>query len=749
MARKAPSRSARTSTKPKISKSARSTTTPAKTSATGAKSARTKEPPNPFGLKPRDLRVLREDLNGSNSYGAGKEAYEAATKPEAPPYEQFMLWLALQPGTRVALDWLEELEPLWTPEQAQGLLANLTLEPHEYEDGAYHHAPSVLVETLLRTEALDPTGLRAGLARRSWPSFVQPLLAFMAWTRGESIQPAEAMAMVSMLARSHVQGRRISTPGAYRGAIPFTCRDLGESLAGTEGWRQALLAADRHVGSHHLAHVREIFEVGSWIDLAGALVAYDRKPTSADEQAFVALLAQRQDTDNDLVTLAAALRGTSRSSVFAELAELEVANRRLARGASVKDLAMRLRFVTPLPFATESSRRVLAVLAEDERHAIMRADRERLNSGGRSVVGLADHFDPAVLDAYLELSHLDGPVVGVVGERALSAIEARLAAERHPTIKLRLGMALFFAIATAIDAGVEMTPSQLAFIARYPASHPRYADVIAALPLFARDDLYRLAARENAKGRELALVAANHPPSDEVLREVLAVLMEREPEIDWPWTVPTLVDFLPGTESQPSAEDSVAKLRAASAAIGGVRTTIYVFELPGEPAAPNELTRLGHLPQQGERHRHVLSIDLAQVPELTAWYPDAKVLELHTPRIQDNSRPSTAYADTQLIARKRPAHPVHGDRLVLHRVSVPSRLFSCHVRARDQALDKLAGLLVGHPGYVMGEAITIQGDGDDVGPGRFVMQLDDSFGINLGDAGRLYVFTGGATWDCA
>jgi hypothetical protein len=69
-------------------------------------------------------------------------------------------------------------------------------------------------------------------------------------------------------------------------------------------------------------------------------------------------------------------------------------------------------------------------------------------------------------------------------------------------------------------------------------------------------------------------------------------------------------------------------------------------------------------------------------------------------------------------------------------------------RARDESLAKLADLLVRHPGYVMGDAITIQGDGDDAERGQFIMQLDDSFGLKLGDAGRLYVFTRGATWDC-
>ncbi len=38
--------------------------------------------------------------------------------------------------------------------------------------------------------------------------------------------------------------------------------------------------------------------------------------------------------------------------------------------------------------------------------------------------------------------------------------------------------------------------------------------------------------------------------------------------------------------------------------------------------------------------------------------------------------------------------------------------------------------------------------GHDAGD-AFIMQLDDSFGINLGDAGWLYVYRYGATADCA
>ncbi|MDX2088279.1 MAG: hypothetical protein SFX73_10535 [Kofleriaceae bacterium] len=764
MSPKVPARPARTSTKPKPAKP--KPTKPAKPKSATRKPAKptpprttasSRQPTNPFGLSSRDLRILCEELEESSFAGSGEALYEAATSPGAPPYEEFLLWRALQPGTNVKLEWLEWLEPAWTPEQARRVLANLALHPSDYEDGSFEGAPSRLVDACLRTEAVDPAGLRTVLEGRNWPSFVPRVFAFLAWTRGEPISADDAAALAGMLARTHVRGRRLAVPDAYRGSVPFTCRSLGEALVGTRAWEQAVLAADRWVGAHRLAHVREIFESRPWPELAAALIPYDRSPTPADEQAFVATLTTRQDSDEALITLAATLRAAAARSVFAELAELVVADRVLARGGSVGELATRLRFVTPLPFALETSRRVLAALAPDARREIMRADRERHDTEGRSVIGLADDFDPAVLQAYLELPRLDGPVVGAVGERALSTIEARLAGEQHPTMQLKLRMALWFAIATAVDAGVPLTRGQLAFVAGYPASHPRYAGVLAALPITARDEVYRLAARDNAKLRELLHVAADHPPSDAILREVLAIVVEREPDVDyWGKTVPSLVDYLPGAApASPAANDPVAALRAASDAIGGARTDIYVFELPGEPAAHDELTRLGRPPGPGERHRHLLTIELEQVPELAAWYPDATILELRVPRILDRSKPSSMYDDTTLSARKRPLVeptpelPALRDRLRLHRVSVPRRLFSAVDRDRDESLAKLAGLLVKHPGYVMGGAITIQGDGDDVDRGQFVMQLDDSFGIDLGDDGRLYVFTSGASWDCA
>ncbi len=73
-------------------------------------------------------------------------------------------------------------------------------------------------------------------------------------------------------------------------------------------------------------------------------------------------------------------------------------------------------------------------------------------------------------------------------------------------------------------------------------------------------------------------------------------------------------------------------------------------------------------------------------------------------------------------------------------VDVPESVFD----APDAPLRQL---LVNLPGYALGDAIVIQEEPDM--SSAFMMQLDDSFGINLGDCGRLYVYRDGATADCA
>jgi hypothetical protein len=310
---------------------------------------------------------------------------------------------------------------------------------------------------------------------------------------------------------------------------------------------------------------------------------------------------------------------------------------------------------------------------------------------------------------------------------------------------MKLSMAFISALVGAAVAGVTLSVAQLDFVARYPATHPAFKSILAALPQPARDHVWRVAARENTKVWELCELLRPSPPSEALLPELLAILVEKRPDFHWKHLPATIARWLPGAKTTQPA-DPVAELRAVSAAIPGAKTRIYVFELPRGDAADGELTRLGKEPVRGDRMRHLLSIDLDEVPELKEIYPEARILELHVPRVPGSvSNLARAYDDTKLVPRND-VKPTSGGRLKLHAVDVPARLFDRRARRNDEAVSGIANLLVAQPGFVLGAPITIQDDDD--GPGQFVMQLDDSFGINLGDTGNLYVFTGGATWDC-
>ena len=78
-------------------------------------------------------------------------------------------------------------------------------------------------------------------------------------------------------------------------------------------------------------------------------------------------------------------------------------------------------------------------------------------------------------------------------------------------------------------------------------------------------------------------------------------------------------------------------------------------------------------------------------------------------------------------------------------LDVPSAIFDSRAARKDASLGELRKAVFNRTGWALGEPMWIQ---EDEGSDRFVMQLSDATGLNLGDSGSLYVFDYGALMQC-
>lgn len=195
--------------------------------------------------------------------------------------------------------------------------------------------------------------------------------------------------------------------------------------------------------------------------------------------------------------------------------------------------------------------------------------------------------------------------------------------------------------------------------------------------------------------------------------------------------------------SQQTAQNWLEKLRAVSQEEQGATTTKVVLLEPEWRAAEAGLsTRAGSLSRvggpgpvqvhcrSGEPMDHVLTIELAELPELAQAYPGAVALSLFV-----QNKHAGCYEEMQLVPlTQKPEHWPGSDEqqpLVLIPLEVPSAAFHSRTAA------ELRRLLRGTSGWVLGEPLGVQREpeGND-----FVMQLHDRLDLNCGDSGAVYVF---------
>ncbi|MCB9566520.1 MAG: hypothetical protein H6710_04780 [Myxococcales bacterium] len=201
------------------------------------------------------------------------------------------------------------------------------------------------------------------------------------------------------------------------------------------------------------------------------------------------------------------------------------------------------------------------------------------------------------------------------------------------------------------------------------------------------------------------------------------------------------------------------ELRRLAAEQPGPKVRIYLLRRAERAPAEGEVGRAGGaaigapasaIPaRRGEAMTHVLTLDLAAMPELAARHPGVRALALFLPDPEYGEHhedgvlmpiPSEALAEAAAAPADEDAAAI-----LVEGFDVPAVIFggSC-----EGDLKRIRGLVYQASGYCLGGPLWLQ-DGDPGLDPSFVGQFDESLAyINLGDMGVMYLFEGWITWQC-
>ncbi|AKT37602.1 WGR domain-containing protein [Chondromyces crocatus] len=203
-----------------------------------------------------------------------------------------------------------------------------------------------------------------------------------------------------------------------------------------------------------------------------------------------------------------------------------------------------------------------------------------------------------------------------------------------------------------------------------------------------------------------------------------------------------------------------ALLRLTKEAQGASRLRTYVLqrvwshnEDRGYTARPGSLTVSGgkapgldeaSVPRdgKGEPHKHLFTLDLDDLPELRTNWPGARAVAYFCPEPERGERYDEAiWVPIPMDAEVK---AVDGDPIAVVALDVPTDLFR---RSKEPSVAMLRKMIFNAAGHVLGEPLWIQEE--EGGDGAWVMQVNESLSeANTGDAGSLYVYTRGTTFQC-
>ncbi len=202
-------------------------------------------------------------------------------------------------------------------------------------------------------------------------------------------------------------------------------------------------------------------------------------------------------------------------------------------------------------------------------------------------------------------------------------------------------------------------------------------------------------------------------------------------------------------------ETSEQEFRRLADALPGPKIRVYRLRRGDSPPAADAVARIFGQPRgvvspprhAGEPMQHVITLDLAQVPELAARHPGIRSLSLYVPDPDDaEEHEEGTIVLTHEDELGRAAGAIEGaTALLVEGFEVPEALFERHA---EGDLRRVRQLLHAWSGHVRGGPLWLQEGDEGVDPG-FVMQFDEGLcRINLGDMGVMYVFDSGVTWQC-
>lgn len=448
-------------------------------------------------------------------------------------------------------------------------------------------------------------------------------------------------------------------------------------------------------------------------------------------------------------------------------------------------------------------RGVMAILGPARTHAILRRQLAKEFWFGKVSAFLDVHFDRALVEeAFARLAAgkyaADAGLLGFCSPALVPFVVQAQAQARTPEIKAMFGEAILYILARAAANGETWDPAleqhlQLDQI-RFDYGGPKVDPVLALLdklPL-ARWVKVIEANRERCAEepvRLLKLLRTDMPPA--LLAEILKDAVARQqklgsgglgdrlrkfgPEIVTPLlqaigdapATNTLIkdldrslDYLVFTAVKEglgkAIETPEQELRRLAASVPGETIRIYRLRRgQGEPSA-DAVARIGGAPRgvvtppvdRKEPMTHVITLDLAQLPELAARRPGARSLSLYLPDPDtgERHRHGALVWTSEAELGGAPGSTADARPLVVEAFDVPAQIFGGEELAGPAK--RVRGIVYGSPGYVGGGPLWLQDGEPGVDP-RFVFQFDESLcGINLGDSGVMYVFEGDIDWQC-